>query len=337
VDLSVVIPVYHGAATLPDLLPQLLAVLEPLGKSFEVLLVDDGSKDGSWPVISKLQATYPHRVVAIQLMRNYGQHNALMAGFRRTRGALVVTMDEDLQHPPEEVPALLQAIESRGLDLVYGVYDVKQHTGWRNLGSSLINAFYRQVFRLPVHPSAFRVIRRELLECIFSYSLNYTYIDGLLAWNTDRVGEVQVAHQPRGGGRSGYSVGKLVVLALNLFTNFSLLPLQFVSFCGLITSVGGIVLAFYYLFKYLFHDIAVSGYASTIIAVLVLGGVQQLALGIIGEYIGRLHLNMNRKPQYSVRQVVGSVPENSNQSASSEDGVFVSTSPADATDRGISS
>jgi undecaprenyl-phosphate 4-deoxy-4-formamido-L-arabinose transferase len=306
VDLSIVVPVYHGATTLQALVSQLLAVLEPTGRSFEILLIDDGSKDGSWKVIESLQQIYRDRIVAVQLMRNYGQHNALMAGFRLTRGALIVTMDEDLQHPPEELPRLIEAIESRGLDLVYGSYESKKHAGWRNLGSTLINGFYRLVFRLPVHPSAFRIVRRELLECIFSYSLNYTYIDGLLAWNSDRIGEIEVTHKERAGGRSGYSLTKLVLLALNLFTNFSLLPLQVVSFCGITASVGGICLAVYYLFKSLFHDIAISGYASTIIAILVMGGIQLLALGIMGEYIGRLHLNVNRKPQYSVRRVLGS-------------------------------
>jgi undecaprenyl-phosphate 4-deoxy-4-formamido-L-arabinose transferase len=304
VDISVVVPVYHGATTLPALVPRVIDVLQKIGRSFEILLVDDGSKDGSWKVIRELQATHPREVVAVQLMRNYGQHNALMAGFRLTRGALIVTMDEDLQHPPEEVPRLVEAIETQNLDLVYGTYDKKKHAGWRNLGSTLINWFYGFVFRLPVHPSAFRIIRRELLECIFSYSLNYTYIDGLLAWNSDRIGEIDVAHKERAGGQSGYSLTKLVLLALNLFTNFSLLPLQIVSFCGVTASVGGIVLAFYYLFKFLFHASATPGYASTIIVVLVLGGIQLLALGIMGEYIGRLHLNVNRKPQYSVRQVL---------------------------------
>jgi undecaprenyl-phosphate 4-deoxy-4-formamido-L-arabinose transferase len=304
-DLSIVVPVYHGASTLPALVTQLLAVLEPSGRTFEILLIDDGSKDGSWKVIHELQETHPDRLVAVQLMRNYGQHNALMAGFRLTRGQLIVTMDEDLQHPPEEVPRLIEAIESRQLDLVYGSYEKKKHAGWRNLGSALINGFYQLVFRMAVHPSAFRIVRRELLECIFSYSLNYTYIDGLFAWNSDRIGEIEVAHKERAGGRSGYSLAKLILLALNLFTNFSLLPLQIVSFCGIMASVGGIGLAFYYLFKSLLHDIAISGYASTIIIVLVLGGIQLLALGIMGEYIGRLHLNVNRKPQYSVRQVLG--------------------------------
>ena len=303
-DLSVVVPVYHGALTLPDLVPQLITVLKGTGRSFEIVLVDDGSKDGSWKVIRDLQSAYPELVVAVQLMRNYGQHNALMAGFRTTRGELIVTMDEDLQHPPAEVPKLIDAIEALELDVVYGWYDSKRHAGWRNLGSILVNAFYRKVFRLAIHPTAFRIIRRCVLDCIFSYSLNYTYIDGLLAWNTSRIGEVQVAHQPRAAGRSGYSVARLLLLALNMFTNFSLIPLQFVSVCGIVVSLGGILLATYYLFKYFVHGIGVPGYASLMIAMLVLFGIQLLAQGIQGEYLGRLHLNVNRKPQYSVRQVL---------------------------------
>jgi polyisoprenyl-phosphate glycosyltransferase len=323
VDLSVVVPVYHGATTLPLLVPRLISVLGPTRRSFEIVLVDDGSKDGSWKVIRELQASYPDLVLAVQLMRNYGQHNALMAGFRQTSGEIIVTMDEDLQHPPEEVPKLLEAMEARELDVVYGWYDSKKHSGWRNLGSALVNTFYRKVFRLPIHPSAFRAVRRVVLDCIFSYSLNYTYIDGLLAWNSSRIGEVSVAHQPRAGGRSGYSVGKLMLLALNMFTNFSLIPLQFVSVCGMMVSLGGMLLAFYYLFKYFFNDITVPGYASLIIAILLLGGIQLLALGILGEYVGRLHLNVNRKPQYSIRQVLDARSAHANSSTDSREKVAV--------------
>jgi undecaprenyl-phosphate 4-deoxy-4-formamido-L-arabinose transferase len=308
VDVSVVIPVYRGAQTLPLLVPRLLSVLDETGRDYEVILVDDGSQDGSWGVIRGLHEAHPDRLVAVRLMRNFGQHNALMAGFRHTRGALVVTMDEDLQHPPEEIPRLLEAIEARELDLLYGTYGEKRHSRFRNLGSGLINAFFRLVFRLPVTVTAFRVIRRELLECIFSYTLNYTFVDGHLAWNTDRVGEVEVTHHPRAAGRSGYSLAKLVLLALNLFTNFSLLPLQAVTLWGLTVAGVGLAAALYYLFKYFVHGIGVPGYASTIIAVLVLGGTQLLAAGIMGEYLGRILLNVNRRPQYSVRQVLGSRP-----------------------------
>ena len=304
-NLSVVIPVYNSSLTLRDLTQRLLTVLDSTGMSYEIIFVEDGSPDNSWEVLSDLQKTYSDRIVAIQLMRNYGQHNAIMCGFRHTCGEYIITMDDDLQNPPEEIPKLLAAIKSGKLDLVYGYYRSKRHDMWRNIGSALIAFFYRRVFRSSVIPSAFRVINRALLESIFPYDLNFTYIDGLLAWNTQRIGEVSVEHHSRTTGRSGYSIGKLLLLAFNLFTNFSLIPLQLVSICGFSASITGFLVGVYYLCQYLFSNITVPGYASTIITILVLGGTQLLALGIMGEYLGRLHLNVNRKPQYTKRCVLG--------------------------------
>lgn len=303
-DLSVLVPVYGSNGTLRELLRRLSEVLENGDLSYEVVFVDDSSPDDSWQVLCDLQAAHPERVTAVRLMRNFGQHNALMCGLRHARGKLIVTMDDDLQHPPEEIPKLLEAIEATGADVVYGVPDARKHRRWRNVGSMLVTAFYRLVFKTRVQPSAFRVMRREVVEAILSYDLNYTFIDGLIAWNTQRIAQVTVEHHQRANGRSGYSLGKLLVLAMNLFTNFSLLPLQAVSAAGFLAAAGGLAAGAYYLAQYLFGRIAVPGYASTIIAVLVLGGLQMLALGILGEYLGRVHLNINRKPQYTVREVL---------------------------------
>jgi glycosyltransferase involved in cell wall biosynthesis len=304
VEISVVIPVYNSAAILPALHGRLQAVLAAMGKSFEVLYVDDGSQDTSWGVLRQLQDHDPRHVVAMQLMRNYGQHNALMCGFRQARGDYVFTMDDDLQHPPEELPKLLAAIDEADLDLVYGAYQQKQHGAMKNAASWVVNRFYRLVFQSPVTVTSFRVVRRQLLETILPYALNFTFVDGLLAWNTRRIGEVTVSHHPRAKGRSGYQFGKLLTLALNLFTNFSLLPLQFVSLCGFGAAIGGLLLGLYYFIQHATSNITVPGYASTIVSILVLGGLQLLGLGIMGEYVGRLHLNVNHKPQYSVRNVV---------------------------------
>ncbi len=303
-DLSVVIPVYRSAPTLATLFQRLLDVLDGTGLDYEVVFVEDGSPDDSWRTLETLRKQRPERVKAVQLMRNYGQHNALMCGFRHTRGDTIVTMDDDLQNPPEEIPKLLNAMIGSDYDLVYGTYGSKKHRAWRNLSSGLVNAFYRLVFRSAATVTSFRIIRRPLLESIFGYNLNFTFIDGLLAWNTQRIGQVEVQHQPRTDGRSGYSLGKLTVLALNLFTNFSLLPLQLVSLAGLVTALVGLIGALVYLVLYLVSAISVPGYASTIIVILVMGGVQLLSLGIIGEYLGRLHLNVNRKPQYVERTVL---------------------------------
>ncbi len=307
VDISIVIPVYNSAAMLPALHGRLQRVLASMKKSYEVILVDDGSQDDSWSVMRQLQHVDPVHVVSVQLMRNFGQHNALMCGFRLARGQYVITMDDDLQHPPEEIPKLLAAIENGDLDLVYGAYDYKQHGRAKNLASQIVNVFYRFVFHTRVTVSAFRIVRRELLETILSYTLNFTFIDGLLAWNTRRAAEVIVAHHPRAAGRSGYRLGKLLTLALNLFTNFSLLPLQLVSLTGLLAAVGGFAIGLYYFYQHLTSSITVPGYASTIVSILVLGGLQLLGLGIMGEYVGRLHLNVNRKPQYSIRNVASAV------------------------------
>jgi glycosyltransferase involved in cell wall biosynthesis len=250
-----------------------------------------------------LQQENPQILTAVQLMRNYGQHNALMCGFRHARGALIVTMDDDLQHPPEEIPKLIDKIVADDLDLVYGCYDKKKHPLHKNAGSFVVNVFFRRVFHLPINFTAFRILRRELLNAILPYTKPFTFIDGLLAWNTRRIGMTTVEHHPRAAGRSGHSLAKMVTLALNLFTNFSLLPLQLVSLLGGLAAVSGLLMGVYYLIRYLTGNITMPGYASTIVSILTLGGVQLLGLGIIGEYLGRLHMNVSGKPQYQVRQV----------------------------------
>lgn len=317
--LSVVIPVYCSEATLDSLYKRLTSVLSRHGLSYELVFVEDGSPDNAWRVLEELARTDFQHVVAIRLMRNYGQHNALMCGFRYTRGDIVLTMDDDLQNPPEEIPKLVQYCVDGEYDLVYARYEEKRHHAGRNLGSWLVNTFFRFVFRSEVTVTSFRAMRRELLDAILPYNLNFTFVDGLLAWNTQRVGHVLVEHHSRENGHSGYSFAKLLSLALNLFTNFSLLPLQVASATGFLAALVGLGTGGYYLVQALFHNIAVPGYASTIVAVMVLGGLQLLALGIIGEYIGRVHLNINRKPQYTVREVRGAAVKTANRGVFSND------------------
>lgn len=301
--LSIVVPVYNSAGTLDKLLHRLTKSLGAITKNYEIILVDDGSQDDSWAVIQALKARYGEHLIAIQLMRNYGQHNSLMCGLGVARGEYVVTMDDDLQNPPEEIPKLLTHIQQHDLDLVYGCPSNRNHAGWRNVGSSIVRHFYHTVFRHRVTPTQFRIMRHQLAQSVMFYDLNFTYLDGLLAWCTNRIGGVEVDHHARTQGKSGYSLGKLLVLALNLYTNFSLIPLQIVSGLGLFTAASGFMVGLYYLFQFLASSIAVPGFASTIIAILILGGAQLLALGVMGEYLGRLHLNVNRKPQYVIRKL----------------------------------
>ncbi|MCP3982762.1 MAG: glycosyltransferase family 2 protein [bacterium] len=304
IEISVVIPCYGSQETIRPLVEGLMRVLEAESRGFELVLVDDGSPDDVWSVIDSLHAENPERVVGVQLMRNFGQHNALMAGMRRARGAVLVTLDDDLQHPPEEVPKLVRALEEGGLDLVYGTYEQRQHRGWRNAGSSLVTGIFRRLFGVAFTFTSFRALRSELARSVFTYSLNFTFLDGLFAWNTNRIGSVPVRHEARQEGASGYSVSTLLLLSLNMLTNFSLLPLQIVSWLGVAAAGAGLGLGGVYLVATLFGMTKVPGYASIIVAILTLGGIQLLALGIIGEYLGRVHLNINRKPQYLERSVL---------------------------------
>lgn len=331
-DLSIVVPVYRSTDSLPRLVERIRGAIEPTGRSWEAVFVDDsGPDDRSWGVLEELVRRDPDRLRALRLMRNFGQHNALMCGFHAARGAFVVTLDDDLQNPPEEIPRLLAAIEDRNDDLVYGtIAEEKQHGPLRNLGSWLVTKFGQTIFRSTVRGSSYRVIRRELVRSILTYDLNFTFVDGLLAWNTQRMSAIPVRHDARPHGSSGYSFFRLLALAVNMFTNFSLLPLQFVSLLGVFAATGGLLLGAYYLVAHFAGWISVSGYASLIVTTLVLGGVQLLSLGVMGEYLGRIHLNINRKPQFVVRTVLGFEGEPDGALGTSQDRRFAAAETSEA-------
>lgn len=219
-SISVVVPVYGSGQHLEQLAERVESCLQVEGLSnLQFIFVDDCGSRESWKRITALVESRTD-CIGIELLRNFGQHNALMCGFQHATGDIVVTLDDDLQHEPESIPKLLGELHGRELDLVYGVFEEKKHSKGRNLGSWLVNRFYRIVFRSSITVSAFRAIRIELVKAVLRYDLNFTYIDGLLAWNSQRVGMVEVPHHERADGESGYTISKLVSLAMNVFTNF---------------------------------------------------------------------------------------------------------------------
>ncbi len=297
------VPVFNSAATLPELHRRLGEVFRGLGGEYELVFVDDGSADDSWAILEKLAAADP-RLRAIQLARNFGQHNALLCGLARARGQFIVTLDDDLQNPPEEIPRLAAKI-AEGHDLVYGEYKTKQHGFFRNLGSRLVRLVFRRVSGVRCGPTAFRCLTRELARAAQTYDKNFVFLDGLFAWNTARIAAVPVEHHPRAAGRSGYGPVKLVGLALNLLTNFSLGPLRLASILGFLFALTGFGLGLFFLAKKIFWDIPFPGFASTFVALSLFAGAQLITLGLIGEYLGRVHHNLNAKPQYRVRREAG--------------------------------
>jgi glycosyltransferase involved in cell wall biosynthesis len=305
IQYSVVIPVFRSSHILADLLEQLTCQMDKLGQLYEIIFIEDNGGDDSWEILCALLPKYP-RVRILKMMRNFGQHNAIMCGFAHSKGEMVITMDDDLQNPPEEINKLIARI-NEGYDIVYGVPIMKRHHPVRNIGSFLVRTLYKKIFALSVNPTSFRIIRRKVVEGIVNYDKNFTYIDGLIAWHTTNVGEVGVRHDTREAGRSSYSVRKLFVLAMNMLTNFSIMPLQAVSALGLIFSTVGFFLTVAYLVKYLVWGVPVPGYTSIIIGITMFSGVQMLSLGLIGEYLGRIHLNINSKPQYFVSEDLSSL------------------------------
>ncbi len=304
-ECTVVIPVYNSHATLPILTERLAAVLPGAADRFEVVLVNDGSQDGSWEAIGQAARKYPW-VRGINLMRNYGQHNALLAGIRAARFAATVTMDDDLQHPPEEIPLLLGTL-GQGQDLVYGVPALPQQGFSRNLSSRLTKLWLHRVLGVGIasRASAFRAFRTVLREGFAHYEGPAVAIDALLAWTTTRTASVEVRHEPRRHGRSQYSWFKLAKLAIDLTTTFRTWPLRLASLVGFVVMLLGLAAFAFVLGSYLATGQPLSVFRFLASALAIFSGAQLFTLGILGEYVARIHHRVLREPAYVVRERIG--------------------------------
>lgn len=301
--ISVVIPVYNSAPTLRILLERLAEVLIGRGTSFEVLLVNDGSRDSSWATIAELAHTNPF-VHGINLMRNYGQHNALIAGVRAARYPITITLDDDLQHPPEEIPHLLDKLEE-GYDVVYGVPRHLPHAPWRNLTSWLTKRFMSSVVGVKGvrQISAFRAFRTDLRQAFASYQSPTVFLDVLLSWGTTRFGSVKVRHDPRRMGKSNYSFRKLFRLAMTLLTGFSTAPLRLATWVGFSFTCFGIGVLIYVIARAMLQG-SIPGFPFLASIIAIFSGAQLFALGVIGEYIAVAHNRLMERPIYVVREQI---------------------------------
>ncbi len=305
--ISIVIPVYRGERTVGPLVRELHDTLA-VRYDLEIVLVNDGSPDRSAEVCRDL-AEQVAGVRFVNLSRNFGEHNAVMAGLNHAAGDYVVIMDDDFQNPPSEVPKLIEKIR-QGYDVVYSQYAVKRHHPLRNLASEVNDRVAAVLLDKPrdLYLSSFKVLSRFVVDELVKYDGPYPYIDGLVLRVTRNYGRVLVQHEERRDGRSGYTLSKLLALYLNMFTNFSILPLRLASYAGLLTSIVGLVLAGVFVVDRLAHPDSPAGWASVIVSLFIVGGIQLFALGMIGEYLGRLFLQQNGRPQYVVRECVDGKP-----------------------------
>ncbi len=303
-SISALVPVYNSEGTLTLLVERLQVVFESLGHDGEIILVNDGSRDNSWQVIESIAAQYTN-VHGINLMRNYGQHNALLAGIRQARGELIVTLDDDLQNPPEEIPNLLQKL-AEGYDVVYGTPQHEQHGFWRDKASQITKLALQSAMGAETarKVSAFRAFRTQVREAFLNYSGPFVSIDVLLTWGTTRFASVPVRHDTRQVGVSNYTFRKLVVHALNMMTGFSVLPLQVASYMGFTFTVFGLLVLLYVIGRFALEGGSVPGFPFLASIIALFSGAQLFALGIFGEYLARMYFRTMDKPAYVVREGV---------------------------------
>ncbi len=302
--LSVIIPLYNSAAILPNLLERLEGALSDMDCEYEIILVNDGSRDATW---AEVQAQLPrHRhVTALNMMRNYGQHNALLAGIRQAQYPLCVTMDDDLQNPPEEIATLLAAL-TPDVDVVYGAPRTEKHNLARRLASRVTKLTLSRSMDVTVAEqiSAFRLFRTNLRQAFEVYRGPFVNIDVLLTWGTTRFAAVKVRHDTRAAGTSNYTFGRLITHAVNMITGFSALPLQVTSLLGLAMALFGAGILAYVVGRYLIQGSPVQGFPFLASTIALFSGAQLLSLGIIGEYLWRMYFRVMDRPAFVVRERV---------------------------------
>jgi glycosyltransferase involved in cell wall biosynthesis len=301
-SLSVVTAVYNGENSLRELCRRLVQVLPQVATQHEIILVNDGSRDASWEVISELSSQLP-TVRGLNLMRNYGQHNALLCGIRAAKYDVIVTMDDDLQHPPEEIPRVLACLDE-GFDVVYAAPKAEQSGLLRALASRITRLALSAAIGSEVakNASAFRVLRTQLREAFAGYESPFVSIDVLLSWATNRFGAITVDFRPRHSGSSNYTFGKLVRHALDMMTGFSTLPLQLASLIGFGCTLFGVGILIYVVGRY-FLEGSIPGFPFLASIIAIFSGAQLFALGVIGEYLARMHFRTMNRPVYMVRSV----------------------------------
>lgn len=301
--ISIVIPVYNGEKSIGKLVDELVTTLSSY--ELEIVLVNDASPDNSGAVCESLFRKYEKTVKYILLSRNFGEHNAVMAGLNRATGDYAVVIDDDFQNPPEEIEKLIAKAKKEDLDVVYSYYDKKEHSLFRNMGSRFNNFVASCLLNKPLdlYLSSFKCMSRFTVDQVIKYKGPFPYIDGLIWRSTRNVGKVLVRHSKREEGRSGYTLRKLVRLWLNMFVNFSIYPLRMSMLLGAAFSCLGCVLSALLIADKILHPGIPVGVTSILVAIMVFSGVQMIMLGLIGEYLGKLFLADNQTPQFIERAV----------------------------------
>ncbi len=313
-ELSIVVPVYRSEDCLRPLVSAITQAMDRASKTYEIILVNDDSPDGSWRAICELSQSHPG-VIGVDLRRNFGQDCAILTGLDLARGEYIAIMDDDLQHDPDDLPRLVAALEQTEADVVYANFTSKQQALWKNLGSQFNDRFAQWVIRKPrgIYLSPYKILRRDVAKMICAYEGRQPYVDGLLFQVTSRIAQIPAKHYARVAGRSTYTFTKSVQVWSHLAFSFSTAPLRLVTVLGLFFACGGVILAIavaaYRLFDPQDFTIYAAGWASLMVAVLLIGGVQMFFFGVLGEYVGRTYLTASRIPRTSIASITGTAAD----------------------------
>ena len=300
---SVIIPVYNSEKTLKEVVRRVIAFFESISLPVELILVNDGSKDKSWELIKQLKNEFPSQVIGVNLARNFGQHKALLSGFRHCTGDFIITIDDDLQQYPEDIKCLIDRHSETETDIVYGIYKKKNHSLLRNIGSDVLTMIFLKFANTPHQGSSFRLMTRYVVDLIKNYNSPFVFLDEILAWYSRGCSYTYVRHERRPIGRSGHNPLQLVAYSLQIIFTYTLLPLYFITGIGLIAFFVCLSFIWYFIYQKYAHG-AELGFTALIVSIFMSSGLILFVIGIIGKYISHIFVLQSRKPSYIIKDIL---------------------------------
>lgn len=305
IDISIVIPVFNSQDNLEELFQRIDKVLTETGKRFQIIFVDDASKDNSWQKLQSIKGIGQGKVTAIQLKKNAGQHNAIICGLNLSQGNITITMDDDLQHPPEEIPKLLKTYEQTQSDVVYGMYRSKKHGAIRSAGSAAVQQSTKYFADYgKASGSSFRLFSKDLVNKLKGHSQAFVYLDEIIHWYTSNISQVEVEHNERKSGKSSYSFFKLTSMYLGVLINFTAWPLRLMTGFGLLFSLISFLVGLVFIYRRLNYDIEVPGFTALIVAIAFSTSLMLFCFGIIGQYLYKIYQKQHGKPPYTIKEML---------------------------------
>jgi glycosyltransferase involved in cell wall biosynthesis len=300
---SVIIPVYNSEKTLGEVSKRIMSLFEGMSAPIELILVNDASKDTSWEVIKRLKVAYPQAIVGLDLAHNGGQHKALLCGFNHCSGDIIITIDDDLQHYPEDILCLIEEQARSGADLVYGIYKKKKHSFFRNIGSNALTMIFSKFANTPAQGSSFRLLTKHVTDRVKSYDSPFIFLDEIMAWHSRGNSFAEIRHDDRPAGHSGYNIFKLITYTLQIIVTYTVLPLRLITWFGLLAFFVCLIIVCYFIYQKFTYG-AELGFTALIVSLFMSTGLILFALGIIGEYISRLFVLQSNKPPFIIKEIL---------------------------------